>query len=135
MLLILASARGVISTLVRIGWLHDLVDFNANPLEPLAGIAVTSGAELSIGLACACLATYKPLFRRFLSHGNDNEVAFQISIAPAPVRPRPDSLSFITSSLDCPSAPLTIGPKQQGITQKSNSGLHTSTIGEDDGEV
>lgn len=62
--------RGSICTLVRIGWVHDLTNPAVNFLVTLKGITLISAAEISIGLVCINLATYKPLLRRFFGrHG------------------------------------------------------------------
>ncbi|KAB8975989.1 hypothetical protein FH972_026868 [Carpinus fangiana] len=60
-----ASPSGGICTVVRIAYIHTLTRPTLTYFQTSKLIALMSAAELSIGLTCICLSTYKPLVRFF----------------------------------------------------------------------
>lgn len=80
--ILMLGSVACICTFIRIGWIHYLVLPTGAYIVTARGIAVLSGVELSIGLICISLATYKPLFKCFYDrtrcyygshYGNDTE--------------------------------------------------------------
>lgn len=80
--ILMLGSVACVCTIIRIGWIHYLVLPTNAYIVTAQGITLLSGIELSIGLICISLATYKPLFKRFLEHtrfysgsryGNDSE--------------------------------------------------------------
>lgn len=54
---------GCVCTFLRIGWIHYLTKATITYLVTSKGIMLMSVIEVSIGLVCVSLATYRPLFR------------------------------------------------------------------------
>jgi hypothetical protein len=99
---------GGICTIVRIAYIHTLTKATPTFFMTSTAIAVTSAAELSVGVACICFSTYKPLIRKLFPRDGTQQPTLGTT-EPIASGTRPES--FHTADM---SVPRPVSPSEYG---------------------